>query len=178
MICEQTRLLMFLCRNHSEIQIFQVHFSMSQLYLMCFLNFQKCFHLTDSRGKRNGQGFSWMWRFSTLCCACSGSLLPPASKWDLTGRSLLQDRNRTEWKGRKWGLSIYHRCGIYVSLQVLKSLQAQFTVSLFHGIKTKVKNPTKTCVIQQAYGFLKFQKSGLDSLWCFYFLNYFISTPV
>lgn len=62
MICEQTRLLMFLCRNHSEIQIFQAHFGVFQLYMMCFLNFQKCFHLTDSRGKRNGQGFSWMWR--------------------------------------------------------------------------------------------------------------------
>lgn len=84
MICEQTRLLMFLCRNHSEIQIFQVHFSVFQLYLMCFLNFQKCSHLTDSRGKRNGQGFSWMWSVVLR--------IPPAtsSKWDPAGRSLLQ----------------------------------------------------------------------------------------
>lgn len=170
--------MMFLCRNHSEIQTFQVHFSVFQLYLMCFLNFQKCFHLTD-RGKRNGQGFSWMWRFSTLCCACSGSLLPPASKWDPTGRSLLQrqeqDRVKREWNGV---------CPS-VTGEVLMCLfrywnhsKPSFTVSLFHGIKTKVKTPTKTCVIQQAYRFFKFQKSGLDSLWCFYFLNYFVSTPV
>lgn len=119
MICEQTRLLMFLCRNHSEIQIFQVHFSVFQLYLMCFLNFQKCSHLSDSRGKEWAGILMDVKVFSSVLCLLR---IPPASsfKWDPAGSSLPQST-----KVGKRGLSICHRWDIYASLQVLKSLQAQ-----------------------------------------------------
>lgn len=126
MICEQTRLLMFLCRNHSEIQIFQVYFSVFQLYMTCFLNFQKCFHLTDSRGEKEWAGILMdVEVFSSMLCLLR---IPPATSFNVgscrqvlaPGAGIGQSK-----KGGKWGLSIYHRCDIYVSLQVLKSLQVQ-----------------------------------------------------
>lgn len=170
MICEQTRLLMFLCRNHSEIQIFQVHFSVFQLYLMCFLNFQKCSHLSDSRGKEWAGILMDVKVFSSVLCLLR---IPPASsfKWDPAGSSLPQSTK----VGKRVCPSVTG--GIFMHLfRFWNHCKPSFTVSLLRGIK--VKSPTKTRVIQQACGFLEFHKSRLDSLWCFYFLNYFFSTPV
>lgn len=78
----------------------------------------------------------------------------------------------------KWGLSILPPQVGYLCISSGIEMTPS-PASLSHcSMELKVKNPAKTCVIQQACGFLKFQKSSLDFLLCFYFLNYFISTPV
>lgn len=108
MICEQTRLLMFLCRNHSKIQIFQVHFSVFQLYMTCFLNSQKCFHLTDSREKEWAGTLMDVEVFNLVLCQLR---IPPATSFKVGScRQVLAPEagigTGQSKKVGKWGLSI------------------------------------------------------------------------
>lgn len=72
--------------------------------------------------------------------------IPPATSFKVGSyRQVLAPETGTgqSEKGAKWGLSFCHRCGINVSLQVLKSLQAQLHCLTVPWNLNKGKNPNK-----------------------------------
>lgn len=141
---------MFLCRNCSEIQIFSGSFQCVSVVPDVLLELPEMFSLDWQQRENEWAGILMdVEVFSSVLCLLR---IPPATSFKVGScRQILAPEAGIGHSKKVNGVCPSITGVIFMYLfRYWNHSKPSFTVSLFHGIKTKVKNPTKTCVIHPA----------------------------